>query len=127
MADFRKFEGAWNREFRTPGGMVGQYLDNRGKALVRLAKGQVGVDTGALKRSIDHNVSVNRGGLIVKVTAHNKKALMHHQGTRPHVISARRAQALRFKWHGRIVYARSVNHPGTRPNRYLTDNLPKVI
>jgi hypothetical protein len=53
--------------------------------------------------------------------------LMHHQGTRPHIIVPRRAQTLRFYSRGRIVYSKLVHHPGTKPNRYLTDNLRRVI
>lgn len=40
-------------------------------------------------------------------------------GTRPHTITARRGQALRFAWGGGIHFYRSVNHPGTRPNNVL--------
>lgn len=37
-------------------------------------------------------------------------------GTRPHVIRARRAKFLRFEVGGKIVYTKSVNHPGYRPS-----------
>jgi len=40
-------------------------------------------------------------------------------GTRPHVIRARRAKALHFRMGGREVFCKSVNHPGTRPNRFM--------
>lgn len=53
-------------------------------------------------------------------------ALLHHEGTRPHIIRPRNARVLVF-WSMRggahMVFAKQVNHPGTRPNRYLTDNL----
>lgn len=39
-------------------------------------------------------------------------------GTRPHVIRPVRAKALRFFVGGRPVFARRVNHPGTKPNPY---------
>lgn len=43
------------------------------------------------------------------------------QGTRPHPIVARRVKFLRFYWPkvGRVVYFRSVNHPGTKPNPFM--------
>lgn len=36
-------------------------------------------------------------------------------GTRPHIIRARNARALRFQVGGRTVFAKQVSHPGTRP------------
>jgi hypothetical protein len=65
--------------------------------------------------------------LVATVGSGNRIALMHHNGTRPHFIRPRRAQTLRFYSHGRIVYSQLVFHPGTRPNRYLTDNLSRVV
>lgn len=35
-------------------------------------------------------------------------------GTRPHVIVPRNAKALRFVVNGQVVFAKKVNHPGTR-------------
>ena len=40
-------------------------------------------------------------------------------GTRPHVIRAKSAKALRFFYRGRLVFRKSVNHPGTRAYRPL--------
>jgi hypothetical protein len=42
-------------------------------------------------------------------------------GTGPHVIAARNAKALRWfanRGHGPIMFAKSVNHPGTKPNNF---------
>lgn len=52
-------------------------------------------------------------------------ARLHHDGTRPHVIVPRNAPMLVFysQKMGKVVYAKRVNHPGTKPNRFLTDNL----
>ena len=47
-------------------------------------------------------------------------------GTRPHVIRARNAKALRFRWHGRIVYFKQVNHPGTAAKSFLRRALREV-
>lgn len=49
-------------------------------------------------------------------------------GTRPHVIRARRAPALRFYWDkvGRVVFFKSVNHPGTKPNPFMERALSRV-
>lgn len=127
MATFEKYDVPFNRLLKHPDDLVGTYLKKRGARLTALAKAQVGVDTGDLKKSISYKIITLHGSLAVRVTAADKKAMMHHEGTRPHIIRPRRKQTLRFKQHGKIVYAKVVYHPGTRPNRFLTDNLPKVI
>jgi hypothetical protein len=52
-------------------------------------------------------------------------ARLHHDGTRPHVIVPRNAPYLVFfsQRAGKVVFAKRVMHPGTKPNHYLTDNL----
>lgn len=44
------------------------------------------------------------------------QAATTNSGARPHVIRARRAKMMRFYWPkvGRVVYFRSVNHPGNK-------------
>ena len=54
-------------------------------------------------------------------------ALMQSQGTRPHIIRPRYARALRFVVAGVVVYAQRVQHPGTRPNPYLTRHLQEFV
>lgn len=112
---------------KSPTGIVGKHMHSIGVKGTALAKAQVGVDTGDLKKSISYEVLLVRGSLATKITAHDKKAVMHHEGTRPHVITPRRKQTLRFHHRGRIVYAKIVYHPGTRPNRFLTDQLSKLV
>lgn len=53
-------------------------------------------------------------------------APMVNDGTRPHLIRPRRAQALRFKVDGRTVFARVVRHPGTRARPFLDRALREV-
>lgn len=43
------------------------------------------------------------------------------QDTQPHVIAARNARMLRFQVGGRVVFARSVKHPGTKGARFVDD------
>lgn len=65
---------------------------------------------------------VERGGTtVVRVIAARPYAVFHHEGTRPHVIRPVRAKALRFTVGRVVVFAKKVNHPGTRPNRFLAD------
>ncbi len=46
-------------------------------------------------------------------------------GTRPHVIEARIAKTLAFYWPkiGGMFFGKRVNHPGTKPYRYMEDTL----
>lgn len=48
-------------------------------------------------------------------------------GSRPHIIQPRTAKALRFVVAGKVIYTRRVQHPGTRPNPYLTRHLSEVV
>lgn len=107
----------------SPRGPVGAYLFVKGAKIREQARLQVGVDTGALKGSIHVRQGRTGPGQYVEVGSPLSHALMHHEGTKPHVILPSRAQVLRFSAGGRIIYTRKVNHPGTRPNRYLTDQL----
>lgn len=56
-------------------------------------------------------------------------ALIHHEGTKAHIILPVKARALRFPGPtaSGFVFAKVVHHPGTRPNRYLTDNIPLAM
>ena len=110
-----------------PEGMVGRYLAKKGKELQALAKAQVGVRTGSLRASIHMRHMRDSRGQYVMVGSRLNYALMHHEGTKPHLIVANNAKVLRFVKGSSIVYAHSVMHPGTKANRYLSDNLRKVM
>lgn len=128
MATFIRNEAGMRYVLRGEGGPVWNDIQKRTRRAHTFARQQVGKDTRALQRSISYRVSVgSRGGVTGTVLADHKIATMHHNGTRPHIIMARKAETLRFKSRGKIVYAKVVRHPGTRPNRYLTDSLAKVV
>lgn len=61
------------------------------------------------------------GGLVVLVGSDDFVALLVVKGTSPHPIVARRAPMLVFysKKHGKVVFRKRVNHPGTAPNDYM--------
>ena len=108
---------------KNPLGPVGRSLSKRGLRVAGAARRQVGVDTGALKRSISMSHKRDARGQFVKVGSPLNYARMHHEGTKPHIITPNRSQYLVFNKGSRVIYATSVRHPGTKPNRYLTDNL----
>jgi hypothetical protein len=111
-----------------PSGPVGRDLGRRGNRVLDGARILVGKDTRKLQKSL--HVSHHRSplGQYVKVGSNSTIApygLAHHEGTRPHVITPNRAQYLVFRSGktGKTVYATSVMHPGTKPNRYLSNAL----
>ena len=112
-----------DHELNSPDGMVGRYLAEKGSKIVVAAKRQAGSRTGRLRASI-HLQHMQEGRMAaVKIGSSVGYALLHHEGSRPHAIVAKRAKTLRFAAGGRIIYTRAVAHPGTRANRYLSDNL----
>jgi hypothetical protein len=125
--EFQKNEAGWHEEFETTTGMVGQYIEHRSIILTLLARIQVGKKTGQLSASMGYTLSADHQGVIATIGSDNAIAFLHHEGTKPHIILPRTKSTLRFASHGKIVYAKIVHHPGTKPNRYLTDNLNKVI
>jgi hypothetical protein len=44
-------------------------------------------------------------------------------GTRAHQITAVKARALRFLWHGNVHFAKSVQHPGFAARPFMTSSL----
>ncbi len=87
------------------------------------ARAQVGVRTGALRASIHMRHMADTRGQYVRVGSNLNYARLHHDGTSPHIIKPNRKQVLKFATKGQIIFAHVVKHPGTKPNRYLTDNL----
>lgn len=127
MAYFVRNQTGWNDMTKNPNGLIGSYFKRKGEILEQLAKTQVGKKTLALQRSINNTMYYGGSGFVVRVGSNNSIAHLHHEGTKAHTILPKSAKTLRFNSHGKIVYAKVVHHPGTRPNKYLTDNLRKVI
>jgi hypothetical protein len=123
LSDITWNESGLDYLLKNPLGPVGRSLSKRGLRVANAAKRQVGVNTGALKRSISTSHKRDARGQFVRVGSPLNYALMHHEGTKPHIITPNRSQYLVFTKNSRVIYATSVRHPGTEPNRFLTDNL----
>lgn len=104
-------------------GMVGLRLRLLGRRILAAAKRQVGVRSGALRASLHMRHFRDPRGQFIKIGSSLDYARLHHEGTRPHLILPRKRQILRFYSRGQVVRTHMVKHPGTKPNRYLTDNL----
>lgn len=120
---FYEFKPGMDQLLRSQTGAVGKDLRKRGLRVQAGAKAQVGVRTGALRASIHMRHYNDTRGQYVKIGSNLNYARAHHEGTRPHLIKPNRNQVLRFQTRGQVVFAHVVKHPGTKPNRYLTDNL----
>lgn len=106
-----------------PKGKVGRFLRRKGNIVMRAAKRQVGVRTGALRSSIHMRHFREARGQFIMIGSEMDYALMHHEGTKPHLITASRGQKMRFVSRGQAMYTHVVRHPGTKANKYLSDNL----
>ena len=90
------------------------------------ARRNVPVRTGLLRSSIE------KGGFgdFLYVSMGNPRAYYApyvEYGTRPHMIYPRRAQALRFEIRGKIVFAKYVRHPGTKPQYVMRRSAEEAL
>jgi hypothetical protein len=81
------------------------------------------VRTGRLRAGNQFAVDAPSGwsveGVVFNATEYARDV---HDGTRPHIIKPRNAQALRFEGAGGgIEFAMVVHHPGTRPRPFLAE------
>lgn len=110
---------------RDGGGPIIGDLTRRATNVQMGAVRQVGKVTRRLERSIVKRPGVDgRGPFVMVVSEGVPYAVWHHEGTDAHIIRARRAKVLSWVSGGERRFAASVHHPGTRPNRFLSDNLP---
>ena len=77
--------------------------------------------TGALQKATQAKTVRLRNGHLVRISNPKPYAAAIDLGARPHVIRARRAQALHFYWArmGLWFTGPRVNHPGNKPYRFL--------
>lgn len=123
----------------SPDGDTGRFLRKKAERVRDVAKAKVGVDTGRLRRSIRvYGHRRTTMGQKIQVGSSVPYALLHHNGTRPHIITPNNHRFLKFKPKGGgsgkgwnvladgSVLARKVRHPGTKPNRYLSDSVKYI-
>jgi len=132
---------AWQRMTRLPTGMVARDLRRRAElvrhaAYDQIRPGHASADFENAQGKVSFRNQNLRETLRVKmaytdwqppvafVGSTHPIALLHHEGTAPHTIVPRRARILAFPdAMGQMVFTKMVHHPGTMPNRYLTDNI----
>ena len=90
------------------------------------ARKNVPVRTGLLRSSIE------KGGFgdFLYVSMGNPRAYYApyvEYGTRPHMIYPRKARALRFEVRGKVIFAKYVHHPGTKPQYVMRRSVEEVL
>lgn len=97
----------------------------------RVAPGRFKNQTGNLRRSIFRRVESALRGVVGVATSAPYGAGVEF-GTRPHTIYPKNGRYLAFKAaSGQMVFARKINHPGSRPYPYMQpafhDNLKTIL
>lgn len=95
-----------------PGGIVRNDLEKRARKVAKAARAGA---PGSMKRKIKTDTSSGH----VRVECTHPAAIFVIKGTRRHIIRPRHKQVLKFKIGGRTVFAKVVNHPGTKPNDFM--------
>lgn len=116
---YRADQGALNQLLYGRTGPVQLHVANKGREVEGYARRLVGVKSGETRAGIYSRVVLSNPGYNVEVGARSKAMPYHHDGTKPHIIRPRRKRALKFQAGGRTVFAKKVNHPGTRANPFL--------
>ena len=80
--------------------------------------------TGTLRRSIDRDVQSAARGVVY---ANEKYGEFVEFGTSPHVIVPKSKKMLAFKVNGQMVFARRVNHPGSKPYPFMEPAFRETI
>lgn len=108
---------------------VPRALRRSGDLVAESARAQHGYQdrTGNLTRSIyaDPVESGAAGSMHVDVAANANYAAAVEFGTKPHKIRPRKAKVLVFGTVSGKVFAREVNHPGTKPTNFMAEALER--
>jgi hypothetical protein len=81
------------------------------------------VDKGLLRAAHRMEKRSSRRRVVGRVISDADYSMVVHDGSRPHVIRARGDGYLRFEAGGRVLYRKSVNHPGVRARPWLSQAL----
>lgn len=103
-----------------PAGPTGRHLRKIGLFILRSGRKLAGRDTGRLRRSMYMRQHYRGRVQYVEVGAKVPYAYDHHEGTRRHTIRATPGRVMRFNVGGKVVYAKKVDHPGTKATKFLT-------
>lgn len=120
-ADLSRLAQALEKSGKQAQATTEQVIRDAAEYILAEMMSRVPVDTGNLRASL----GIRQVGSAVIIGPDLKKApyaSFVEFDTKPHVIRAKNARALRFQVGGRTVYARQVNHPGTKGQRFVRDS-----
>lgn len=114
------------RMLRLPGGLVYRNMERRVR---RVEQEAIRLAPGSMKLGIRVSIENGPGGdFRGRIRSTHPASIYVLNGTRPHQIFPRRpGGVLRFEVGGRVVHARYVNHPGTKPNNFLAQALRAAL
>lgn len=95
--------------------MIARWQEIVGPVVLGETQKNIHSRTGATARSLFAETS----GMVVKIGSRSPIAAIVNNGSRAHTIRPIGAKALRFVIGGRVVFAKSVRHPGTKGQRFL--------
>lgn len=118
--------GRIQRMLRLPGGMVYRNMERRVR---RVEAEAIRRAPGSMKQGIRVRIERGPGGEFRgRVTSTHPATIFVVNDTRPHMIFPRRpGGVLRFTVGGRVVYARFVNHPGTKAQPFLQEAIRAAL
>jgi len=126
----------YNHVFKSRTGPIGKDFERRCELLAAHAREQIGVDSGRAKASIGVDYHKTASGDLAAHIGVNPSgrtvgyAIFHHEGTDAHRIPKRGSTGgpvLRFSAGGATLFRTSVRHPGTKANRFLSDNVRRAF
>lgn len=114
------------RMLRLPDGIVHRNMERRVR---RVEAEAIRRAPGSMKQGIRVSIGRGSGGEFRGTVKSTHPASIYVlNGTRPHMIfPRRRGGVLRFTVGGRVVYARYVSHPGSKPNNFLAAALRSAL
>lgn len=133
MTVVKLFPEAMDGLLKSPDGVLGRWMQERGR-IVQLAairdcpKSSTHSGGVALSESIRMRWNPTLNGQMITVGAYKPYAVFVHEGTRAHVIHGNPLLAFLWPKVGDGIFIRaSVQHPGTKAQRFLSDNLPLFL
>lgn len=107
---------------------IGDFAEGEAKLRAPVGKYLTGQVGGNLRTSIGHHVVKSEDA--VQIGTNADYAIYVEKGTAPHLILPKRAKVLSWLSAAGRMFARSVHHPGTRAQPFLTpaveDNINKI-
>lgn len=127
MVNVKFNDAALDKLLNHPSGPVGRHMRTVGLKILAGAHTMSGLRTGSLRRRMYMDHGRKGRYQYVEVGSKARHAYWHHEGTRPHRILPENGRVVRFNVGGKVVYAKKVMHPGTRPNPFLTVPMRRVV